>query len=137
MGEKTMKPIYLDDTAALAEAVNAICGKAITWTHSAADLQALAAAAEKRLDAIHLPKAERVGAVAIVSSAGPSSRSYRYAVRGSRAQLRRAGKGWQLVSFVTEDRYAKEGAKLEIRLPEAKAAPTLDRIAKAHGITFN
>lgn len=130
------KTVSIDNTQALDATIQAVVGRATTWTHSAEDIQEAAAEAERRLEAIRIPKSERIGITAVSLTAGPSSISYRNSVRGSRAVLRRSGKGWQLVGFEIEARHPKQGSRLEIQISQDLAAATLNRIAKANGISF-
>lgn len=118
------KPIRITDTAAIADAIAPIRGNAFTWTLNTANLQTSAEEAEQRLEAVAILKKERVGAVASVTSSGPSAKSYKYGVTGTRAVLKRFAEGWRLVSYERHTVYPQQAGRLTITLPH-EFQPTL------------
>jgi len=130
------KSIKLTDSAALIEAIESIRGKATAWTMDAYDVKKAAADAEARLDDLGVYKKDRVGATATVSSGGPSSKSYKYSVTGSVAELRRFPEGWRLVSYERSDMYPGEAAKATVTLPHDLREKLAARFFAARGIAF-
>jgi len=74
-------------------------GSANTFTYGSHAIVELARRAEKRLDAMALPKADRVGFEAQFSHAGPAAKAYKYSAKGSLVTMRRTAKGWVLSSI--------------------------------------
>lgn len=130
------KPIRITDTAAIADAIAPIRGNAFTWTLNAAKLQSLAEEAEQKLEAVAILKKERVGAVATVTSRGPSAKSYKYGVTGTRAVLKRFAVDWRLVSYERHTVYPQQSGRLTITLPHEHQATLPTDCLHRLGIEF-
>lgn len=86
-------------TLEFVEAVASGNGKASKFVYTAAEIVALARRAGKRLDVMGLPQNERVGFTASFMHEGPWAAAYKYAATGRSVTMRRASKGWVLVSI--------------------------------------
>ena len=83
----------------LIAAVNEGNGRASKFAYSAAEVVALALCTERRLERSGLPQAERVGFEARFDHEGPSAKAYKFTAAGRSVTMRRATKGWVLVSI--------------------------------------
>ena len=110
--------ILISDGAALQEAINARRGRAMTHTADASEIITAAQQAEATLAKAGLSETGRVGAVAQHLTAGPGANSYRNAVIGSKATLKRAKDGWKLTGYETVSRYPRSPERLNIIISE-------------------
>ena len=88
----------------LAAAFAAVNGRASSFTLDASDAIAAAVEAEHRLARDGVTVANRAGATVTCRSAGPASKAYKYAAKGTAFTLTRAAKGdWRLTNVVSTD----------------------------------
>lgn len=109
------------------EAVAAGNGKATKFVYDAHDIVALARRAEKRLDQMDLPQADRVGFTAQFDHDGPSANAYKYTATGRSVTMRRAGKGWVLVSIDQISVFPKQPERVTYRATEKQIAEAARR----------
>ncbi len=106
------------------EAINAelgkINGKATSFTITCTkELIDIATRAEKKLEL--LPKAMRKGAVVRYRPAGPSARSYKYAVKSTRVTIERGASGWFLTGVEATEVQPKRPENFIIAITDAQA----------------
>lgn len=118
--------IRIDDEQALAEAFDAVNGRATEWALDAANAIRRAAEAEERLERNGVAKARRVGCTAKVEGSGPSSKSYKWAVKTTDYTLRRFGDGWRLTSVERAEVYPEYVGGMTVSIPAVDA----DRLRK-------
>lgn len=132
------KAIKIDDVTAVTEAIDAVRGRAITWTMSASDLKAAADEAEERLAGMGLILKDRLSVVAIVESNAPLKTSKRQVspVIGSRATLRRHREGWRLTGYERAPRFYGQNATISIRLPTENRDSVIRTMLRTAGVEF-
>lgn len=126
--------IKVSDQAAVGAALDAAQGRATACVFDAADVAALAAAAEKRLAGYGLPLAQRAGATYRYCPAGPAANAYRYRRDQTAVTLRRHRAGWYLVAI---DRVAvspKSPAADRLSLTAAQAAEAVRRFSAGFSV---
>lgn len=95
-------------------------GKAESFTITTTDeVVKIAAKAEKQLEA--LPKAMRKGAVVYFTPAGPTARSYKYAVKTTKLSMQRGASGWFLTGISTVHVSPTRSEHMMIKISKAQA----------------
>jgi hypothetical protein len=124
-----MKPIRIEDTAAVADALAAVNGRATSFTITRADeVAAVAHKAEQDL-ANSLPKAARTGAQVAYTPAGPSAKAYNQAATSTTIVLERRAAGWVLIGVRRATVYPRTPSHLTILLsPEQHMAAAIRAI---------
>ena len=98
--------ITLANAAKINAALDAANGKATSHTiRACSEVIAIADDAEARLSV--LPKSERKGATLVHIPAGPSAKSYKYAVKTTRLRMERRATGWFLISAERAEVYPR------------------------------
>jgi len=101
--------------AALADVNGRATSFTLRWF---SDVERAAKDADEQLAA--LPKADRVGAVADYTPAGPTASAYKYAAKTTRLVLERRATGWFLNRVLEDSVYPRSGARLKITISEAQ-----------------
>lgn len=118
-------------TAALAE----VNGRATSHTFTyASDVQHLALEAEKRLDALHIPKAARAGAVFIGESGERLPNAYKYAAQTTTVTLVRKGKGWFVRHIARSSLYSRQTPTNELLLTPEQDALAVAAFRRAYKV---
>jgi hypothetical protein len=122
-----MKPIKVtkENEAAIESALAAINGRASAFAITGYwEVWKVADAAESHLSA--LPKAERVGAVAVHVPDGPAAKAYKYRAASTRLSLERRATGWFLTEIERTEVYPGTSGYLRLSITQAQA----DEIAR-------
>lgn len=90
------------------------------------DINDLVKDAESRLNALDLPKPQRVGAFFYSTSGADVPSAYKYSRAATRVGLERRASGWFLVS-ISADTIYKEGGKNNLMLTKAQAEEAVKR----------
>jgi len=90
-------------------------GRASRFVYSPEEVVDLARRAERRLERSGLPQSERVGFEATFEHEGPSAKSYKFTATGRSVTLRRAVKGWVLVSIDEIKAYPAQAERVSYR----------------------
>lgn len=130
------KHIKITNEKSIADAIASIRGNATAWSFTSSDLNASAEEAEQTLEAVAILKKERVGAVATITSGGPSAKAYKYGVTGTKAMLKRYSEGWRLVSYERRTVYPRQQRHLSITLPHEHKATLPTDCLRRLGIGF-
>jgi hypothetical protein len=109
------------------EAVNVGNGRAYKFVYSSDEVVSLARRAERRLDRMDLPQADRVGFVATFAHAGPTAKAYKFTATGRSVTMRRAAKGWVLVAIDEINIYPQQNEKTTYRATEKQIAEAARR----------
>lgn len=123
--------ILVSETEKLAAVIKEINGKATSWTVCDEELKALLEKAEKDLLGRGFTRRELNGVVVRITSAGPSSSAYKYAVMGSTFSARMSPKGWRVLSFEKESIYPKQPARFSYEVSKDKHELLVARVLKA------
>lgn len=99
----------------LVDAVSEGNGRAFKFVYNAKEIVELALRAERRLERSGLPQAERVGFEATFEHEGPGARAYKFTATGRSVTLRRATKGWVLVSIDEISVYPAQSERVSYR----------------------
>ena len=132
-----MKPIKIDkDHEALVEAaLRAVNGKAIAHTfQSFHEIEALATAAEKRLDGLGIPKAERAGARFSKRSGGKLPNAYKYSVNVTWVTLERRSSAWWLVEIHQTHVHPNTAPGGYLSLTQAQDAKAIEVLRRGYAI---
>jgi hypothetical protein len=126
-----MKPIKIEDTAAIEAALAAINGRAESFTiTSAAQVAKIAEQAEQAL-ANSLTKAARAGARVSYTPAGPSAKSYKRAAVSTTIGLERRAAGWVLIAIDRTEVFPRSPSRLHIALsPEQHMAAAIRAVSE-------
>ena len=131
-----MKPIKIEDTAAIEAALAAVNGRAESFTITSADQVAKIAQQAEQALANSLTKAARVGARVSYTPAGPSAKSYKRAVISTTIGLERRAAGWVLIAIDRATVYPCTPSRLHIGLsPEQHMAAAIRAVSEV-GATF-
>ena len=128
-----MKPIkiYPWNYPAIQAELDRVNGSAKAFTiNSPADLQFVADEAEKRLAL--LPKADRAGAQADYTPAGPACRAYKYGAVSTKIMIERRSVAWYLIAVTRVTAHARDPARVSVADPSATPDP-IDEIESLIG----
>jgi hypothetical protein len=124
----------LENRVKIQDALDSVNGRATQHVlRFASDVFAALDQAEARLAA--LSKAERSGAEMSYSPAGPWSKSYKYAAKGTRFCALRGVKHWYLSCLETTDLYPCQKERLVVKITAAQAQRIADVTLSAFVVT--
>lgn len=106
--------IKLEDTAAIQAALDAVNGKATSWTLDVLNVRDLAKKAEAQPDEAGIKKTVKVGATASFYGFAPSAKAYKYAVSSTAMVLKRFPEGWRVMKFARSSMYPGSTSRGEI-----------------------
>jgi len=131
-----MKPIkiYPWNYPAIQAELDRVNGNARAFTiTSPSDLQFVADEAEKRLAL--LPKADRAGAQADYTPAGPAARAYKYGAVSTSITIERRSVAWYFMAVARVTVYARDPARLSVAITPAQACEIQRRCVAGFRIT--
>jgi hypothetical protein len=132
-----MKPIKIEDAAAIEAALAAVNGRATTFTIKTAEQVARIAFKAEATLANSLTKAARTGAQVAYTPAGPSAKSYKQPATSTTIVLERRAAGWVLIAVGRATVYPRTPSRLTILLsPEQHMAATIRAISEVEA-TFD
>lgn len=140
MTTTTFKPIKISEqyAPAIAAALKTVNGRAIDNAYTEfCEIEALAAVAEKALEALDLPKAQRKGAIWCETSGSRVSNAYAAKCRTRAAtsiRIERRHGGWWLVSATKATVYQEGGGKGRLTLTKAQADEAHRRFAQGFSV---
>ena len=103
-------------------ALDDVNGKATEHVFLAADIDALAESAEKKLADLSLPQSSRSGAIVSAISGRPVAKSYRHKRIANHVTLIRGSKKWALVDVSQMELWPNQGGVFSVLIsPEQKA----------------
>ena len=132
------KPIKIcaENEAAIEAALRAVNGRASThaWT-LLSEIERVANRAERELESLGIPKAERAGAVYSAESGGQLAKAYKYKATGTWIELTRRGAGWYLTDASGTTFYpGPRGNTSWLRLTEKQDAKAIEVLRRGYGI---
>jgi hypothetical protein len=132
------KPIKIcaENEAAIEAALRAVNGRASThaWT-LLSEIERVANRAERELEGLGIPKAERAGAVYSAESGGQLAKAYKYKATGTWIELTRRGAGWYLTDASGTTFYpGPRGNTSWLRLTEKQDAKAIEVLRRGYGI---
>jgi hypothetical protein len=133
---KSIAGIAVTDTAALDSHISKTCGKATSWTFSAADVSRIAELAEQRLEKMCLAQTHRRGAVVTARSAGPAAVSYGYSVIGSELKLRRVKDGWRMTDYERCQVYPRSAERIGVEITSEQADKSIGTMRRQLRVTL-
>lgn len=128
-GMLSKKPVPVNDTDAISEALAAVNGRASTRVVSASDVVSLVKRADDHLTELGATKAERTGTLVTYRPAGPSANAYRYASRSTLVTLLKKSGGWYLVGAEKADVWPRNPEIFRVKVKPASKAAMIERFA--------
>lgn len=123
--------VAVSNTDALLALTLTLPGK---WTHTAAQVQELAVAAEKKLDMAYVPMSRRKGVTATHTFRGPVAKAYGFSVNGSIVTLRRSATEWRVIGFDPKRIFPQQGGVLNLQITPEQEAAAVSAMHRACGI---
>ena len=123
--------VAVSDTDALLALTITLPGK---WTHTAAQVQELAMAGEKKLDMAYLPMSRRKGVTATHTFGAPSRKPYGFSVNGSIVALRRSATEWRVNRFDPKRIFPQQGGVLIFQITLEQESAAVSAMHRACGI---
>ena len=130
---KLAKPITInqENQSAIADALSKAAGK-IGNRITGSDIEHAAREAERRLDQLRIPQANRAGAALYLKPGGPSANAYKFAQNTIEAQIQRRSDGaWALTHTARSLVYPRQAEVSKLYLTEKQRDVALDRGVKA------
>lgn len=125
--------IKITDTPAIQAALDAVNGKARSFTLDVLNVRSLAEKAEAQLDNAGIKKTVKVGATATFYGFAPSAKAYKYAVTTTAMTLKRYPEGWRVMRLIRSSMYPNSTQRGEIRVNLTKKQyAAAERIALGH-----
>jgi hypothetical protein len=124
-------PITPENQSAIAAALSEAAGR-IGYRYTGSDVERAAKDAERRLDQLRIPQANRAGAALYLRPPGPSAKAYKYAQNTIEVQIQRRSDGdWALTHTARSLVYPQQPGASEMFLTEKQRDVALDRGMKA------
>lgn len=113
--------IATENAAKINAALAAVNGKADAFTIRHYDtVVAYSEEVEKQLRKSLLPKADRAGASAVITPAGPSAKAYKYAAKSTSISIERGASAWFLVFVRETSVYPKQAERICVSISETQ-----------------
>jgi hypothetical protein len=116
-----MKPIRIspENGEKIIAALAAVNGRAQSFTvQNYSEVDRIMCRMEARL--APLPKADRAGATATYTPAGPSANAYKYAAKSTLLRMERRATGWFLTGIEPTEVYPRAGERISVTISEAQ-----------------
>jgi len=123
--------IILDEKEKLEELFASINGKATSWTVDHEEVTELLEKAEKDLGNRGFTRNEMNGVTVKVTTAGPSTKSYKYTVTANEFKARMSPKGWRILSFDKAGVYPGTPARRSFEVSQEKHDIVVQRALRA------
>lgn len=128
--------ISLKNAAKINAALEAVNGRATSFAISSYVAVAdYAADVEKRLAASQLPKAERPGAIAHITPAGPTAKAYKYAAKSTTIRLERGSQDWFLTDVTETSIYPRQSEFVSITISCAQRDTIARKALEGYRVT--
>lgn len=130
-----MKPISLDDADTVNTFLTNINGRSTSHTYtSVLDLRLEAMDAEKQLEKLGVPKADRLGAVYATQSGSKLPSAYKYEATVTVVRLIRKRKGWYVLDGHRSFLYPRSEPRKQLILTEGQDAKAIASLRKRYEI---